>query len=291
MASGIIIIDKPQGWTSQDVAARLRRVFGTRRVGHGGTLDPMATGVLPVMVGRATRGAAFLENARKQYMATLRLGLLTDTEDITGTVLEIRPVTVGREDVEAMFRRFLGRQMQVPPMYSAVKVDGKKLYTLARQGRHIERAPRPIEIYRLELVQVQDRDYTFLVDCSKGTYIRTLCKDIGLALGCGGTMAALRRTQAGAYSLDDAISLECLLDMAEAGDPVERLLRPVDSLFPHCPKVELSPKQERICRNGGVFSTALPSGDYRLYGGGEFLALARCAGGEMKTIKSFFEVN
>lgn len=291
MASGIIIIDKPQGWTSQDVAARLRRVFGTRRVGHGGTLDPMATGVLPVMVGRATRGAAFLENARKQYMATLRLGLLTDTEDITGTVLEIRPVTVGREDVEAMFRRFLGRQMQVPPMYSAVKVDGKKLYTLARQGQHIERAPRPIEIYRLELVQVQDRDYTFLVDCSKGTYIRTLCKDIGLALGCGGTMAALRRTQAGAYSLDDAISLECLLDMAEAGDPVERLLRPVDSLFPHCPKVELSPKQERICRNGGVFSTALPSGDYRLYGGGEFLALARCAGGEMKTIKSFFEVN
>ena len=137
MASGIIIIDKPQGWTSQDVAARLRRVFGTRRVGHGGTLDPMATGVLPVMVGRATRGAAFLENARKQYMATLRLGLLTDTEDITGTVLEIRPVTVGREDVEAMFRRFLGRQMQVPPMYSAVKVDGKKLYTLARQGQHI----------------------------------------------------------------------------------------------------------------------------------------------------------
>lgn len=291
MASGIIIIDKPQGWTSQDVAARLRRVFGTRRVGHGGTLDPMATGVLPVMVGRATRGAAFLENARKQYMATLRLGLLTDTEDTTGTVLEIRPVTVGREDVEAMFRRFLGRQMQVPPMYSAVKVDGKKLYTLARQGRHIERAPRPIEIYRLELVQVQDRDYTFLVDCSKGTYIRTLCKDIGLALGCGGTMAALRRTQAGAYSLDDAVSLERLLDMAEAGDPVERLLRPVDSLFPHCPKVELSPKQERICRNGGVFSTALPSGDYRLYGGGEFLALARCAGGEMKTIKSFFEVN
>ena len=291
MASGIIIIDKPQGWTSQDVAARLRRVFGTRRVGHGGTLDPMATGVLPVMVGRATRGAAFLENARKQYMATLRLGLLTDTEDTTGTVPETRPVTVGREDVEAMFRRFLGRQMQVPPMYSAVKVDGKKLYTLARQGQHIERAPRPIEIYRLELVQVQDRDYTFLVDCSKGTYIRTLCKDIGLALGCGGTMAALRRTQAGAYSLDDAISLERLLDMAEAGDPVERLLRPVDSLFPRCPKVELSPKQERICRNGGVFSTALPSGDYRLYGGGEFLALARCAGGEMKTIKSFFEVN
>jgi len=291
MANGILIIDKPQDWTSMDVCAKLRGIFRERRIGHGGTLDPMATGVLPVMVGRATRGAAFLENARKQYMATLRLGLLTDTEDTTGTVLETRPVTVGREDVEAMFRRFLGRQMQVPPMYSAVKVDGKKLYTLARQGQHIERAPRPIEIYRLELVQVQDRDYTFLVDCSKGTYIRTLCKDIGLALGCGGTMAALRRTQAGAYSLDDAISLECLLDMAEAGDPVERLLRPVDSLFPHCPKVELSPKQERICRNGGVFSTALPSGDYRLYGGGEFLALARCAGGEMKTIKSFFEVN
>ena len=128
MPTGILIVDKPADWTSQDVVSKLRGVFHEKRIGHGGTLDPMATGVLPVMVGRATRGAAFLENARKQYMATLRLGLLTDTEDTTGTVLETRPVTVGREDVEAMFRRFLGRQMQVPPMYSAVKVDGKTLH-------------------------------------------------------------------------------------------------------------------------------------------------------------------
>lgn len=290
MATGIIIIDKPQGWTSQDVAARLRRVFATRRIGHGGTLDPMATGVLPVFVGRATRAVEFFENAQKEYIATLRLGLLTDTEDTSGKVLQTRPVTAAREEVEAVLTQFLGKQMQVPPMYSAVKIEGKKLYELARQGKTVERQPRPIEIFALELLDRQGVDCRIRVQCSKGTYIRTLCKDIGLALGCGGTMAALRRSRAGAYSLEDAMELQDLLDRSERGQDVEGLLRPVDTMFSQCPGVRLSPKQEKLCRNGGAFASDLPPGDYRLYGAEEFLALGQCRDGQMRTVKSFFEV-
>ena len=153
MATGIIPIDKPQGWTSQDVAARLRRVFDTRRIGHGGTLDPIATGVLPIVVGRATRAVEFFEGADKEYLATLRLGLLTDTEDITGRVLERRPVHVTREELTSVLSRFLGPQTQIPPMYSALKVNGRKLYELARQGQEVPRQPRPITIHRLELLE------------------------------------------------------------------------------------------------------------------------------------------
>lgn len=292
MATGIIIIDKPVGWTSQDVAARLRRVFATKRIGHGGTLDPMATGVLPVFVGRATRAVEFFESAEKEYVATLRLGLLTDTEDTTGTVLETRPVTVGPEAVAAILPQFLGKQTQIPPMYSAVKIQGRKLYDLARQGKTMERPPRPIEIFDLELVEARGNDYSIRVRCSKGTYIRTLCKDIGLALGCGGAMAALRRTQAGLYTLDDAVALEALLERADKGEDVSCLLRPMDSMFTQSPAVHLTPRQERVCRNGGRFSTTLAPGDYRLYGvDGKFLALGRCDGGEMRNRKSFFEVN
>ena len=291
MATGIIIIDKPQGWTSQDVTARLRRVFGTRRIGHGGTLDPMATGVLPVFVGRATRAVEFFESARKEYIATLRLGLLTDTEDITGAVVETRPVTVGRAEVEAMLPRFLGPQLQTPPMYSAVKVEGKKLYELARAGKTVERQPRPIEIYGLELLECRGEDYVLRIDCSKGAYVRTLCRDIGLALGCGGAMAALRRSRAGAYGLEDAISLEALLARSERGEETESLLRPIDSMFPEYPPLGLTPRQEKACRNGAAFSCTAPPGEYRLYGGREFLALGRCSGGVMTTIKSFYEVN
>ena len=179
MAAGIIIIDKPRDWTSQDVAARLRRVFATKRIGHGGTLDPMATGVLPIFVGRATRAVEFFEQAQKEYIATLRLGLMTDTEDTTGNVLETRPVNVTRAEVETVLSRFLGKQQQLPPMYSAVKIQGKKLYELARQGKTVERQPRQIEIFTLELLEAREDEYDLRVSCSKGTYIRTLCKDIG----------------------------------------------------------------------------------------------------------------
>lgn len=289
MASGIIIIDKPQDWTSQDVAARLRRVFATRRIGHGGTLDPMATGVLPVFVGRATRAVEFFDQAEKTYVATLRLGLTTDTEDVWGTVLTRSPVQAGPEAVEATLRTFLGRQSQTPPMYSAVKIGGKKLYELARQGREIQRPSREIEIRELELLSHEENDYVIRVTCSKGTYIRTLCKDIGQALGCGGTMAALRRIRAGAYGLEAAIPLEDLLNRSENGENVEKLLLPVDSMFSAEPEARLSARQERLCRNGGSFPWSGEPGRYRLYAGsGEFLALGACENGVMKTVKSFF---
>lgn len=291
MATGIIPIDKPEGWTSQDVASKLRGVFKTKRVGHGGTLDPMATGVLPVFVGRATRAVEFFEHATKEYIATLRLGVLTDTEDITGTVLEQRPVKVTAQDVEAALEHFRGRQMQVPPMYSAVKIGGQKLYELARKGQTVERQPREIEIFTLELLDSRKTEYDLRVICSKGTYIRTLCKDIGIYLGCGGTMAALRRSRAGDYTIEKAVPLGQLLDMAQRGENVEKLLLPIDSMFMSHPSLSLTPNQQKVCRNGGSFSVSLPEGTYRLYGGEEFLALGKCHNGVMSNIKSFFEVN
>ena len=182
--NGIVIVDKPQGWTSQDVTARLRRVFSTRRIGHGGTLDPMATGVLPVFVGRATRAVEFFEHAEKTYEATLRLGMKTDTQDITGTVLEERPVTVTEQDILNVLPAFRGEILQIPPMYSALKVNGQKLYDLARKGKEVERQPRPITIHELELLHFDGQDARIRVRCSKGTYIRTLCEDMGEKLGC-----------------------------------------------------------------------------------------------------------
>ena len=288
---GIVIIDKPQGWTSQDVTARLRRVFATRRIGHGGTLDPMATGVLPVFVGRGTRGVEFFEHAGKTYETVLRLGLTTDTEDITGTVLTQMPVQLTREDVEAVLPQFRGEIMQVPPMYSALKVNGQKLYDLARKGREVERQPRPITIHELTLLGMEEADVRLRVRCSKGTYIRTLCKDIGAALGCGGCMAALRRTQAGEYDLSRAVSLEQLLEESEKGLDVARYLMPVESMFTNHPALTLTPNQEKCVRNGAKFSTQQTPGTYRVYSAdGEFLALCKSEDGVMSTIKSFFAV-
>ena len=195
--NGIVIVDKPQDWTSQDVVSKLRGVFQTRRIGHGGTLDPMATGVLPVFVGRATRGVEFFEHAEKTYEATLRLGIATDTEDITGTVLETKEVNITEAAFLAVLEQFRGEILQIPPMYSAIKINGQKLYDLARKGKEVERKPRSITIYELELLeQVSETDYLIRCVCSKGTYIRTLCHDIGQALGCGGAMSSLRRTMA-----------------------------------------------------------------------------------------------
>ena len=285
--NGIVIIDKPQGWTSQDVTARLRRVFGTRRIGHGGTLDPMATGVLPVFVGRATRGVEFFEHARKEYVCLLRPGIITDTQDITGTVLEERPAALEDEKIQAALAAFRGEIFQVPPMYSALKVNGQKLCDLARKGKTIARQPRPITIHALEYLGMENGCLKLRVDCSKGTYIRTLCQDIGDALGCGGCMEALRRTKAGEYDLSRAVPLEALLECENPG----QYLLPVDSMFAHLPAVKLTPNQEKRCRNGNSFSVSLPEGSYRAYGqDGKFLMLAQVAGGTMKTVKSFFEV-
>ena len=285
--NGIVIVDKPQEWTSQDVTARLRRVFNTRRIGHGGTLDPMATGVLPVFVGRGTRAVEFFEHAEKTYEATLRLGMMTDTEDVFGNVLETREVHISETQFSAVLQRFRGKIMQVPPMYSALKVGGQKLCDLARKGKEVERQPREIEIYRLDCLEFSGETARLLVHCSKGTYIRTLCKDIGEALGCGGCMQSLRRVTAGAYTIEEAVPLQELL---ETGEP-EKYLRAVDSMFTQHPAVTLSTKQEQRVRNGNSFSTPLEPGTYRTYGeNGEFLALSKVEDGVMSTIKSFFEV-
>jgi len=284
---GIVIVDKPEGWTSQDVTAKLRGVFGTRRIGHGGTLDPMATGVLPVFVGRATRAVEFFEHAEKTYEAVLRLGIATDTEDITGTVLEEKEAAVSLEDVKAVLARFRGEIQQIPPMYSALKINGQKLCDLARKGKEVERKPRTITIYTLDLLAMEGAEVKLRVHCSKGTYIRTLCKDIGEALGCGGCMAALRRVQAGAYTIGEATALA---DIVSAEEPAG-YLRPIDSLFTDYPAVTLTEKQTLRCRNGNSFSITLAEGTYRAYSPeGEFLMLAEVKDGVMSTIKSFFQV-
>ena len=284
---GIVIVDKPRDWTSQDVTARLRRVFGTRRIGHGGTLDPMATGVLPVFVGRATRGVEFFEHAEKTYETVLRLGLTTDTEDITGTVLTEVPVSVTDEQVEGALDAFRGEIMQVPPMYSALKVNGQKLCDLARKGKTVERQPRPITIYELTLLDRGENTLCLRVRCSKGTYIRTLCKDIGEALGCGGCMESLRRVSAGEYTIAEAVPLQELLDTVEP----ETYLRGVDTMFRNYPAVTLTANQEKRCRNGNTFSVKLPEGTYRAYSqSGEFLMLAKVEAGVMVTVKSFFSI-
>ena len=285
--NGIVIIDKPAGWTSQDVTARLRRVFGTRRIGHGGTLDPMATGVLPVFVGRATRGVEFFEHAEKTYETELLLGVATDTEDTTGTVLTRREVSVTQARLDEVLERFRGEIMQIPPMYSALKVNGQKLCDLARKGRQVERQPRPVTIHELTLLSREGDTLHLRVRCSKGTYIRTLCADIGEALGCGGCMQALRRTQAGEYTIAEAVPLQQLLEAAEP----ETYLRDVDTMFRGYPGVKLTVNQEKRCRNGNAFSVSLPGGTYRAYSqSGEFLMLAKVKDGVMSTIKSFFDI-
>ena len=285
--NGIVIVDKPQGWTSQDVTARLRRVYATRRIGHGGTLDPMATGVLPVFVGRATRGVEFFEHAEKTYETVLLLGRTTDTQDVTGTVLAEKTVRLSPADIENVLPRFRGDILQVPPMYSALKVNGKKLYELARKGQEVERQPRPITVFELTNLGFDGTRLSLRVKCSKGTYIRTLCQDIGEALGCGGCMEALRRVRAGEYGIEDAVPLEKLLE----SETPEQYLRSLDTMFAHCPAVTLTANQEKRCRNGNPFSSPLPQGTYRAYSqSGEFLMLAKVEDGVMTTVKSFFEV-
>lgn len=286
MANGIFVVDKPAGWTSQDVAAKLRGVFHEKRVGHGGTLDPMATGVLPIFVGRATRAAQFLESADKEYVAGLRLGVVTDTQDICGNVLSQQEAHVTREALEAALAHFTGELDQIPPMYSAVKVHGQRLYALARKGQEVERKPRSVTIFQLELAgRNEEGDFLLRCRCSKGTYLRTLCHDIGAFLGPGGTMTALRRTMAAGYSLSEAVSLE---DIQEKG---EALLRPMDTLFAGYPAYAIPTEgKERRARCGNpITAPGLADGTYRVYDrAGELLCLSRAEGGTLTSIKNFF---
>ena len=291
MPNGIIVIDKDQNWTSMDVCAKLRGIFHEKRVGHAGTLDPMATGVLPVFVGRATRAVEFAGEGDKEYVAGLRLGLVTNTQDTSGETLEERPVSVTAEELETVLERFRGEIEQVPPMYSAIKINGKKLYELARKGREVERPPRKVTIHALTLESREgERDFTIRVRCSKGTYVRTLCHDIGQALGCGGCMSSLRRTMAAGFTLEDAVKLETVQKAQEA----EKLLLPVDAYFAGRPMIILKAELEKKVRNG--MTVILPqdpgvSGECRVYGeSGEFLALGKLTGRKLETVKSFFSV-
>jgi tRNA pseudouridine55 synthase len=244
----------------------------------------MATGVLPIFVGRATRGVEFFEHADKTYCARLRLGIVTDTQDSSGRVLEEHEVQVEQAELLAVLERFRGKICQIPPMYSAIKIGGKKLYELARAGKEVERKPREITIFSIEAKALSSTEWELTVHCSKGTYIRTLCHDIGQALGCGACMTALRRIQAGDYTIGQSIPLDKLISREKP----EELLLPVDSLFAHVPKLTLSPAQEKCCRNGASF-TFCGQGDYRVYGqDGSFLALSTVREGKLCTVKSFF---
>lgn len=246
---GVLVINKPQGITSHDVVGRVRKLYSTRRVGHTGTLDPLATGALVILIGRAAKAAEYLVSDKKEYRATLTLGITTDTEDITGTVLTSTDSIPEKEQVFDACREFTGKIMQTPPMYSALKVGGKKLVDLAREGIEVERAAREIEIFSLECEPTDKiNEYNLSVKCSSGTYIRTLCADIGARLGCGAVMSTLDRRQAGEFTLDNAHTLEEL----EALGTDERLalLLPVESLFQHLPRVCLPTFYERLCRSG-----------------------------------------
>lgn len=288
--NGILLVDKPADWTSSDVVAKLRGLLHEKRIGHSGTLDPMATGLLVVFVGRATRAVEFAESQEKRYLASLRLGISTDTQDITGNCLSGSPREIGEKELEHTLALFRGDIQQIPPMYSAIKVGGKKLYEIARRGGEVERKPRPVHIRELRLLGREEEDWLLDVTCSKGTYIRTLCHDIGQSLGCGGCMSALRRIRVGEFSIENACTLDQIRQAADRGE-AEKLLLTVDNLFRQDPALSLNARDEKRIRSGGVFPVAAQDGQYRAYGpDGAFLALVRVTGGELKSIKSFFEV-
>ncbi len=247
MTDGVLLIHKPYGITSFDVVARVRRLYGTKKVGHTGTLDPIATGLLPVLVGRAVKASEFLTEKDKEYIAGLRLGLTTDTEDITGNILSEKGNVPDSETVLRTAKQFVGEIMQTPPMYSALKVGGEKLVDLARRGIVIERQARPITVHELD-IEGEGTDYTMRVFCSKGTYIRTLCADIGNALGCGGIMTSLIRTKTGGFSLSNAYSLEELEEMSV--EHRSNILLPTETLFSHLPTVQLPEFFSKLSRNG-----------------------------------------
>ena len=285
MANGIIIIDKPADWTSMDVCAKLRGILKTKKVGHAGTLDPMATGVLPVFVGQATRAVSFAESGEKEYVATLRLGLVTDTQDTSGHTLAESPVTVTADDVAAALPAFTGDITQIPPMYSAIKINGQKLYQLARKGQEIERPPRRVTIHELALLEPEDGDWRLRIRCSKGTYVRALCHDIGQALGCGGCMSALRRTMAAGFTLAESRSIEDVQAQGEA------LLSPTDSLFRQYPAYHIAGERDhRRCLCGNPLAAeGLQPGLYRVYSpDGAFLCLSRWEAGVLTSEKNFF---
>ena len=295
MMQGILIVDKPTDWTSFDVIAKLRGILGTRKLGHSGTLDPMATGVLPVFCGGASKAVDLQMDHTKAYRAVLRLGARTDTGDVTGTVLETAPVTAGEKELLEVLPQFVGSQMQTPPMYSAVKINGQPLYKMARQGIEVERKARPIEIFSIEYGgSPAENEYELTVRCSKGTYIRVLLEDIAAAMGQKGTMSALRRVAAGVYTEADAHTLEEVQAAKNEGPAaLEALMLPVESVFGSLPLLTVAPKVEQHLYNGCPTSRyPAADGRYRVRNeAGQFLGLANIVGGVLKVEKLFVERN
>jgi tRNA pseudouridine 55 synthase len=293
--TGILCIDKPVGFTSFDVVAKMRGILHMRKIGHAGTLDPMATGVLPLFLGGAAKAISLLPNQDKQYTATFRLGEESDTQDSTGTVLHRQPVTATESELLAALGQFRGEILQTPPMYSAVKVGGKRLYDLARRGLEVEREARPVTIYALNLVANPQPDtYQIDVRCSKGTYVRTLCHDIGRALGCGAVMTALRRTDSGGFLLADCITIEQAAQRMQQGRLRECLV-PLQQVFAPLPRFELTEKQAGHLGNGvkmslGQFAPPPVPGNIALYDQtGRFLGVGCCepAAGILRAKKLF----
>lgn len=295
MMQGILIVDKPTDWTSFDVIAKLRGILGTRKLGHSGTLDPMATGVLPVFCGGASKAVDLQLDHTKAYRAVLKLGARTDTGDVTGIVLETAPVTAGEKELLEVLPQFVGTQMQTPPMYSAVKINGQPLYKMARQGIEVERKARPIEIFSLEYGgSPAENEYELTVRCSKGTYIRVLLEDIAAAMGQKGTMSALRRVAAGVYTEADAHTLEEIQAAKNEGPAaLEALMLPVESVFGSLPLLTVAPKVEQHLYNGCPTSRyPAADGRYRVRNeAGQFLGLANIVGGVLKVEKLFVERN
>ena len=292
---GILIVDKPTDWTSFDVIAKLRGILGTRKLGHSGTLDPMATGVLPVFCGGASKAVDLQLDHTKAYRATLKLGARTDTGDVTGTVLETAPVTAGEKELLEVLPRFVGPRMQTPPMYSAVKINGQPLYKLARQGMEVERKARPIEILSIQYEgSPAENEYTLTVKCSKGTYIRVLLEEIAEAMGQKGTMSALRRVAAGVYTEADAHSLEEIQAAKNAGPEARQALKlPVVSVLTSLPMLVADERVEQHLYNGCPTSRyPAADGRYRVRNAqGQFLGLANITGGVLRVEKLFVERN
>lgn len=284
---GILCIDKPAEITSFVCCAKARRILGEKKAGHAGTLDPMATGVLPILIGKATRALDLIPTHDKRYTATMRFGFESDTLDIWGNVRKTEKKPPVLSEIEAVLPRFRGDILQVPPMTSALKKDGKRLYELARQGIEVERQPRPITVYTLEILDYQPESGTLTFDChcSKGTYIRSICDDIGRLLGCGAVMTALRRTMAAGFSIAEAVTLEAVQAHGAS------LLLPLNEYFRAYPRfVVQNETQEKRAYNGNPFSVrGVADGDYRVYDrAGRFLSLSHVEGGEARAIKNFF---
>lgn len=288
---GVVNVNKPKEMTSFDVVAILRKTLNTKKIGHTGTLDPDATGVLPICIGKATKLVELLTCDKKQYKAEVKLGITTDTQDISGKVLKQTSSAVSETELKEALKSFVGEIEQIPPMYSAVKVDGKKLYELAREGKTVERKPRKIRIYNIEILNFDKKNQCFemLVDCSKGTYIRTLANDIGEKLGCGGIISNLMRTASGGFFLENSYSLEKIKELAENND--FSFLTPLPNVMSEYKKLVLAENNAKRLRYGIKFSVAGTNlGEcYRIFDeNGDFLAIGKCGEERMEILKTFF---